>query len=66
MHRFLPALIQAHGGVVREVPVAHRPRVAGRTKYGMWDRAVRGLVDAFAVRWYRHRALRYVITEDNG
>jgi glycosyltransferase involved in cell wall biosynthesis len=64
MHRFLPALIQAKGGPVREVPVTHRPRLAGRSKYGMWDRAVRGLVDALGVRWYRHRVLRYVVMED--
>lgn len=66
MHRFLPALIQAAGGVVREVPVTHRPRRAGRSKYGMRDRALRGLVDAFGVRWYRDRAIGYVITEEIG
>jgi glycosyltransferase involved in cell wall biosynthesis len=66
MHRFLPALIQAGGGAVREVPVTHRPRLAGRSKYGMWDRAVRGLVDALGVRWYRRRALQYAIMEDIG
>jgi glycosyltransferase involved in cell wall biosynthesis len=65
MHRFLPALIQATGGLVHEVPVTHRPRLAGRSKYGMWDRALRGLVDALGVRWYRHRLLRYVVTEDS-
>jgi glycosyltransferase involved in cell wall biosynthesis len=64
MHRFLPALIQAEGTLVREVPVTHRPRLAGRSKYGMWDRALRGLVDALGVRWYRHRVLHYVVTED--
>lgn len=64
MHRFLPALIQAQGGVVRQFPVHHRPRGAGRSKYGMWDRAWRGFVDAFAVRWYRRRALRYAVKEE--
>ena len=66
MHRFLPALVQTGGGIVREVPVSHRPRLAGRSKYGMWDRALRGLVDAVGVRWYRRRALRYAIREDIG
>jgi glycosyltransferase involved in cell wall biosynthesis len=64
MHRFLPALIQAGGGQVREFPVTHRPRYSGVSKYGMWDRALRGLPDAFAVRWYRRRALRYAIKEE--
>lgn len=66
LHRFIPALLQAQGGCVEQVPVAHRPRRAGRSKYGMWDRALRGLIDALAVRWYRRRALRYVIKEDTG
>jgi len=66
LHRFIPALLQAQGGRVAQMPVAHRPRRAGRSKYGMWDRALRGLVDALAVLWYRRRALRYVIKEDTG
>jgi glycosyltransferase involved in cell wall biosynthesis len=64
MHRFLPALIQYHGGVVREHPVRHRPRLAGRSKYGMWRRAVRGVHDAFGVRWMGRRALRYTVTRN--
>jgi glycosyltransferase involved in cell wall biosynthesis len=66
MHRFLPALIQATGGSVCEMPVAHRPRRAGQSKYGMWDRALRGIPDALAVRWFRRRALRYAIREETG
>jgi len=66
MHRFLPALLIAQGGRLQEVPVRHRPRRSGRSKYGMWDRAFRGLVDAFAVRWYAQRALRYEIKEETG
>ena len=57
MHRFLPTLLRAHGGIVVERPVSHRPRRHGRTKYGMWNRAARGLRDAFWVRGYRRRAL---------
>ena len=64
LHRFIPALLQAQGGQVAQLPVAHRPRRAGRSKYGMCDRALRGVVDALAVLWYRRRALRYVIKED--
>lgn len=64
MHRFLPALLRAQGGRVVEVPVRHRPRRGGRSKYGMWDRAFRGLVDAFGVRWIGRRALRYGIREE--
>lgn len=65
MHRFLPTLIRMHGGTVAEVPVSHRPRRYGRSKYGMWNRAARGLRDALGVRWLRRRALRFAIREDS-
>jgi len=64
MHRFLPTLIKMQGGRVSEVPVHHRPRRFGRTKYGMWNRVFRSLADAFAVRWMQRRALRYRIREE--
>lgn len=61
MHRFLPTLVKMHGGTVSEVPVRHRPRRFGTTKYGMWNRVFRALADAFAVRWMQRRTLRYTI-----
>ncbi|HXG96539.1 MAG TPA: glycosyltransferase family 2 protein [Gemmatimonadales bacterium] len=64
MHRFLPTLIKMQGGTVSEVPVGHRPRQHGVTKYGMWNRVWRSLVDAFAVRWMQRRALRYRVHEE--
>lgn len=59
MHRFLPTLVKLQGGTVVEVPVNHRPRRFGTTKYGMLNRAVRGFVDALGVRWMQRRALTY-------
>jgi dolichol-phosphate mannosyltransferase len=64
MHRFLPTLIRMQGGSVREVPVRHRRRRYGKTKYGMWNRVFRGLADALAVRWMQRRALRYRVREE--
>jgi len=64
MHRFLPTLIKMQGGTVSEVPVGHRPRQHGVTKYGMWNRVWRSLMDAFAVRWMQRRALRYRVREE--
>jgi dolichol-phosphate mannosyltransferase len=64
MHRFLPTLVKLRGGVVVEVPVRHRPRRFGTTKYGMWNRVFRSLADAFAVRWMQHRRLDYRIREE--
>jgi glycosyltransferase involved in cell wall biosynthesis len=66
MHRFLPTLVKMQGGTVTEVPVGHRPRRHGSTKYGMWNRVWRSLVDAFAVRWMQRRALRYRVREEQG
>jgi glycosyltransferase involved in cell wall biosynthesis len=65
MHRFLPTLIKMQGGTVTEVPVGHRPRRHGVTKYGMWNRVLRSLIDAFAVRWMQRRALRYRVREEH-
>jgi dolichol-phosphate mannosyltransferase len=39
--------------------VSHRRRLHGRSKYGMWDRALRGLRDALGVRWLARRRLSY-------
>jgi glycosyltransferase involved in cell wall biosynthesis len=64
MHRFLPTLVRMQGGRVTEVPVHHRPRRFGKTKYGMWNRVFRALVDALAVRWMQRRALRYRVREE--
>ena len=64
MHRFLPTLIKMQGGTVTEIAVGHRPRKHGVTKYGMWNRVWRSLLDAFAVRWMQRRALRYRVREE--
>ncbi|MEC8733363.1 MAG: glycosyltransferase [Planctomycetota bacterium] len=55
MHRFIPVTARQLGYTVIETPVRHRPRVAGEAKYGVWNRAIPGLVDCFAVRWMRAR-----------
>jgi dolichol-phosphate mannosyltransferase len=59
-HRFLPILVQAGGATTKEVPVNHRPRVAGVSKYGVWDRFGRGIYDLIGVRWYQKRRLQRV------
>lgn len=66
MHRFVPALLATGGRRMLEVPVTHRARAGGRSKYGMWNRFFRGLYDAFGVRWLSRRALRIDTGEDNG
>ncbi|MDR2668387.1 MAG: glycosyltransferase family 2 protein [Desulfovibrio sp.] len=66
MHRFLPTLMKMQGAAVVEVPVSHRPRRSGRSKYGVWDRAFSGLYDLLAVRWMQKRNLRFSIRERGG
>ena len=55
MHRFLPALFALGGEPVLYLPVNHRPRLRGRTKYGNLRRGLIGLVDLFGVRWLQSR-----------
>lgn len=56
-HRFLPLLAEAEGFRVVERPVSHRPRRHGRTHYGNFARALRGLHDLLGVRWLLRRRL---------
>lgn len=55
MHRFLPALFIRAGGRVRSVPVNHRPRLRGQSKYGTLDRLAVGIVDLAGVAWLQRR-----------
>ena len=64
MHRFLPTLARYTGAVVREIPVNHRPRHAGTAKYGIGNRAWRGLKDCLAMRWLAQRLLNFQIEEE--
>ncbi len=63
MHRFLPALVIRAGGVVRSVPVNHRPRERGTSKYGTLDRLAVGITDLLGVMWLRRRGSVPVVAE---
>ena len=65
MHRFLPTLLKMEGFRVREMPVGHRPRAHGRSKYGISNRLVPSFVDLLAVRWMKRRKLRYEVKDDS-
>ena len=65
MHRFIPALIKDAGYRLVEIPVNHRPRRFGQTKYGLGNRAVRATIDMFGVRWLLSRRLNYKIRKEN-
>jgi dolichol-phosphate mannosyltransferase len=64
MHRFLPALVQRRGGGVVSVPVNHRAREHGQSKYGTIDRLMVGIVDLVGMLWLLRRAKRPVVSEE--
>jgi dolichol-phosphate mannosyltransferase len=63
MHRFLSTLVKMEGYRIIEVPVSHHPRKFGKSKYNIRNRMVRSFIDLLAVRWMKHRAIRYDIEE---
>jgi len=64
MHRFLPALVQRNGGSVISVPVNHRAREHGQSKYGTIDRLLVGIVDLAGMLWLIKRSKRPVISQE--
>jgi glycosyltransferase involved in cell wall biosynthesis len=66
MHRFLPTLLRMEGFAVVQIPVGHRPRRAGTSKYGVLNRAFRAFADLLAVRWMKRRRLSYEVVRHVG
>lgn len=65
MHRFLPALFLREGARVLSVPVHHRARERGVSKYGLFDRLWVGIVDILGVMWLRRRCpMNLVVREE--
>ncbi|MBU0518099.1 glycosyltransferase family 2 protein [bacterium] len=65
MHRFLPTLMRMNGGKIMELPVNHRQRQFGITKYGIGNRLWVGLMDTFGVRWLAGRGVRPRTVEES-
>lgn len=61
MHRFLPTLVFRQGFRLAEVPVNHRPRLRGHTKYSINKRLWVGLADTFGVLWLQKRSFHFKI-----
>ncbi len=64
MHRFIPALVKGAGYRLVEIPVNHRARRFGQSKYGLGNRALRATIDMFGVRWLLSRRFSYKIRRD--
>jgi len=63
LHRFLPAMILLQNGRIFQVPVQHFPRVAGKSKYNLWNRLFGPLMDCFAYLWMKKKYINYGIAE---
>lgn len=65
MHRFLPALILLQDGHIKQIPVRHFERIAGKSKFHLWNRLTGPFMDCFAYRWMKKRYINYAIATDN-
>lgn len=64
LHRFLPAMILLQNGTVTQVPVKHFPRIAGESKFNLWNRLLGPLMDCFAFVWMKKKYINYKIQEE--
>ena len=63
-HRFIPALVKSAGFRIVELPVNHRPRQFGKSKYGLRNRALKATTDMLGVRWLQARRIRADIVSE--
>ena len=61
LHRFLPAMILLQNGSILQVPIQHFPRIAGKAKFGLWNRLIGPLMDCFAYLWMKKKYIDYEI-----
>lgn len=65
LHRYLPALFQRAGGTVINVPVNHRPRTQGQSKYGNFGRLKVGIIDLLGVAWLIRRPCKSELIDED-
>jgi len=63
LHRFLPAMILLQKGKIIQIPVQHFPRIAGKSKFGLWNRLLGPLSDCFAYLWMKRKYINYTISK---
>lgn len=63
LHRFLPAMVLLQNGKIRQVPVKHFPRIAGKSKFHLWNRLLGPLSDCFAYQWMKKKYINYKVKE---
>jgi glycosyltransferase involved in cell wall biosynthesis len=62
MHRFLPSLLMIEGFHVKEIPVSHRPRKAGKSNYSLLNRGFSTISDLLAVWWMKRRHIQVEVS----
>ncbi|WP_423818227.1 glycosyltransferase [Salinimicrobium sp. TIG7-5_MAKvit] len=65
LHRFLPAMVLLQNGKVKQVPVRHYARIAGKAKFHLLNRLAGPLVDCFAFLWMKRSYINYKVAEKN-
>lgn len=63
LHRFLPAMILLQNGKIKQTPVRHFPRVAGVSKFNLWNRLLGPLQDCFAYLWMKKKYINYTVAK---
>jgi len=63
VHRFIPALVKNAGYRIVEIPVNHRARQYGVSKYGLGNRAIKATTDMLGVRWLQSRHIDYRVKQ---
>lgn len=63
LHRFLPAMILLQNGKVKQIPVQHFERIAGKSKFHLWNRLLGPLSDCFAYVWMKKKYINYKVAE---
>jgi hypothetical protein len=66
MHRFLPSLVRMKGFTIDEIPVNHRPRAGGTSKYGLFNRVFAASRDLLGMRWLLSRNRNWRIAAEGG
>ena len=66
MHRFMPAMVIRQGLIVKSIPITHRQRMAGTSKYGIHNRLWVGIIDLFGAMWLIRRMQRPEVRELSG
>jgi glycosyltransferase involved in cell wall biosynthesis len=63
LHRFLPAMVLLQNGRIKQIDIQHFPRIAGKSKFNLWNRLLGPLMDCFAYLWMKKKYINYNVSE---